>query len=208
MKIDCNVIKDLLVLYVDGDLSEESKTLVEEHLVGCNDCREYLDSLREADFISESPAGITAIEQKSIEQKADFEKIRFKVLKQLMPSLICIGIVIIMLSVAANEFLFERPVYIPYDEGVVTFDDEGKFELGNLYDIYVCANYPENREEKKIYFIVRTDNYMKLKFGNSDGTAIYSLEDLKDEEDDPNAIYEFYYMDDLDDSEGHLVWVG
>lgn len=47
MKIKCEVIRDLLPLYVDGVASEESRKLIEEHLQECEDCREYLKLLQE-----------------------------------------------------------------------------------------------------------------------------------------------------------------
>ena len=47
MNIKCEVIKDLLPLYVDGVASEESCALIEEHLKECEDCRQYLELLRE-----------------------------------------------------------------------------------------------------------------------------------------------------------------
>ena len=42
----CEVIKDLLPLYVDDICSEKSKDIIEEHLVECEECRNYLDSLK------------------------------------------------------------------------------------------------------------------------------------------------------------------
>ena len=42
----CEVIKDLLPLYVDDICSEKSKYIIEEHLVECEKCRNYLDSLK------------------------------------------------------------------------------------------------------------------------------------------------------------------
>lgn len=44
MKKNCNIIKDLLPLYIDDVCSKESKHLVEEHLKGCNNCQKYLDA--------------------------------------------------------------------------------------------------------------------------------------------------------------------
>ena len=35
MKITCNIIEDLLPLYVDDMVSEDSRKLVEEHLKEC-----------------------------------------------------------------------------------------------------------------------------------------------------------------------------
>ena len=39
MKIDCNVIKDLMPLYIDDYCSEESKQLIDEHLKKCENCK-------------------------------------------------------------------------------------------------------------------------------------------------------------------------
>lgn len=44
--LNCNVIKDLLPLYVDDLSSEESTQLVEEHLAGCAQCRQLADTLK------------------------------------------------------------------------------------------------------------------------------------------------------------------
>ena len=47
MKLSCDVIQDLLPLYHDGVCSEESKTIVEEHIETCADCKDVLHRLRE-----------------------------------------------------------------------------------------------------------------------------------------------------------------
>ena len=39
MKIKCEVINDLLPLYVDDVLSKESRELVEEHICECGNCK-------------------------------------------------------------------------------------------------------------------------------------------------------------------------
>ena len=52
MKIKCEVIQDLLPLYVDDVLSDESRKLVEEHLAECDECRKYCDDLKSAEDVS------------------------------------------------------------------------------------------------------------------------------------------------------------
>lgn len=47
MKLSCDVIQDLLPLYHDGVCSEESKTIVEEHIATCAACKDMLHGLRE-----------------------------------------------------------------------------------------------------------------------------------------------------------------
>lgn len=39
MRIDCDIIKDLLPLYAEGLASEKSRAAIEEHLEECDDCR-------------------------------------------------------------------------------------------------------------------------------------------------------------------------
>lgn len=46
--MDCNVIRDLLPLYVDGCCSEESAKLVAEHLAACENCRKAYSQMGEA----------------------------------------------------------------------------------------------------------------------------------------------------------------
>lgn len=48
MKYKCGIIKDLLPLYVDHVCSDESKELIDEHLLECEKCKAYMDSLRES----------------------------------------------------------------------------------------------------------------------------------------------------------------
>lgn len=47
MKHDCEVVRDLMPLVVDGTASEGSKAMVEEHVAECNPCRDMLDEMRQ-----------------------------------------------------------------------------------------------------------------------------------------------------------------
>ena len=46
-EINCDVIQDLLPLYVDGELSESSRTLVDGHLEHCETCRAVRSNMEE-----------------------------------------------------------------------------------------------------------------------------------------------------------------
>ena len=46
MKLPCAVIQDLLPLYAEDLTSDVSRTLVEEHLPECEDCRKMLKELK------------------------------------------------------------------------------------------------------------------------------------------------------------------
>ena len=38
----CEIIRDLIPLYLDKVCSEDSRKLVEEHLAECSECRKYI----------------------------------------------------------------------------------------------------------------------------------------------------------------------
>lgn len=44
--INCNIIRDILPLYIDDVVSEDTKGLVETHLDTCPDCQRALDTMR------------------------------------------------------------------------------------------------------------------------------------------------------------------
>ena len=46
-KIPCEIIQDLLPLYVDNVCNAKSRLYIEEHLATCAECRNYLASLKE-----------------------------------------------------------------------------------------------------------------------------------------------------------------
>ena len=47
MKISCEIIKDLILLYENGEASEESRKLVEEHIAHCPECKALLEQSAE-----------------------------------------------------------------------------------------------------------------------------------------------------------------
>ena len=52
--MNCNVVKDLLPLYIDGCCSEESARLVCEHLEKCDACKKIYDDMNTPTEVSES----------------------------------------------------------------------------------------------------------------------------------------------------------
>ena len=56
--MNCNIVKDLIPLYIDGCCSEESEKVVEEHIRDCGDCKRLLEDMKSSSDIitvSESP---------------------------------------------------------------------------------------------------------------------------------------------------------
>ena len=61
MKMDCEVIRDLLPLYTDGVCSEQSRGMVEEHLGECEACRGLLEKLKTTEIENDLQNEKTAV---------------------------------------------------------------------------------------------------------------------------------------------------
>ena len=46
MKIKCNVIKDILPLYIENIASEDTRVLIEEHVYECEYCKKELEEMK------------------------------------------------------------------------------------------------------------------------------------------------------------------
>lgn len=51
LNVDCCIVKDLIPLYLDDLVSEESKVIVENHLDKCDGCSKYMKSMGENENI-------------------------------------------------------------------------------------------------------------------------------------------------------------
>lgn len=97
MKNSCNVIRDLLPLYEDDALSEESAQLVREHLKNCAECREELRKMRVP--ISLPPDEDEEAVKRFLERRAELRRAQNK-------KLICILVPLALVLVAAVLFCF------------------------------------------------------------------------------------------------------
>ena len=66
-KISCNVIQDIMPLYVDEIVSEDTKKLVEEHLKECEDCRKEMEKMR-AKIILPNKKKINQAEKRTVSE--------------------------------------------------------------------------------------------------------------------------------------------
>lgn len=112
-KITCHVIRDLLPLYVDDALSEDTKTLVNEHLAFCKGCQQELTNMKK-------PVVLPGF-QKAQEQDAEMIRgLQRKLLKKrvFIVTLSILLTAIILLS--GFYFLLIRGLPISYDQVEIT----------------------------------------------------------------------------------------
>lgn len=106
MNITCNIIRDLLPLYAENMLSEDSGLLVEEHIRTCEDCRQHLSEL----------SGRTEV-------PADFETIPLKKIKSLMlrkkVQTVILSVILALFAFVLAAGNLTAPQYYPYANELV-----------------------------------------------------------------------------------------
>lgn len=96
MKYPCNVIKDILPLYHDGVVSEESKNIIEEHFIECESCKNYYKKMCKADVLEEA-----AFDEVITKKTADsFREVSKRISKKIIK--MTLKIVLIILAVAVG----------------------------------------------------------------------------------------------------------
>jgi predicted anti-sigma-YlaC factor YlaD len=80
MKVSCNIIKDLLPLYHDGVCSDDSRAMIDKHILECDSCKTELQAMDEV-------LPINSPEQNLIEADA-VKKLSIKWKKGMLKSLL------------------------------------------------------------------------------------------------------------------------
>lgn len=129
-EISCNIIRDLLPLYVDEAVCEETKELVEEHLFTCEDCRKEAEMMKKS-VVLPVHENVWKLEQaalKTWKNKWLTKKVKIGVLS-----------VLATLGVLAGIYsgLVLPELCIPYDSSTFSLKEED----GNLYVEYTGDDF-------------------------------------------------------------------
>lgn len=124
-KIPCEVIQDLLPLYVDGLTSEVTSREIEDHLRECGACRERCERMRR-ELAGESPDR-RAEEEREIDY---LKKVRRSGRRKLLA-----GAAAALLAVAVAAFLKLFVIGYPVDSYLITYTDvyDGKINFGGVF---------------------------------------------------------------------------
>lgn len=155
MKLNCNVIRDLLPLYADRICSDESKELVDSHLAECRDCslllRQMLNTEIETDLKSET--------ENVIRRQASFFKRKSAVVGSviagifMIPILVCLIVnlatgaaldwfFIVLASLITAASLIIVPLLVPENKLLWTL---GTFTASLLLLLGVICIYTQGR---------------------------------------------------------------
>ena len=95
MKITCNIIEDLLPLYIDDMVSEDSRQLVEEHLKECAACRKMLDEMKKENQLR-TVSGNAKRKSDRCTEIAPLKKIRRRIRRKRIISIILAAVLVLL----------------------------------------------------------------------------------------------------------------
>ena len=165
MKKNCNIIRDLLPLYIDGVCSEESKQLVEEHLKECAKCQEYLKEIK---------FDIKESKESEINVFKKFAKmVNFKIIRNVI-IVIC---VIFAVTFPIIRVIDKHKFTLEYSDDMYIILNESNNRWGFLFsasiggvDLGTVIRTKENDENVNLIFITRK-YYLRDYFGSKEYTT-------------------------------------
>ncbi|MGF7142243.1 hypothetical protein HNQ56_000653 [Anaerotaenia torta] len=113
MKMTCDVIKDLLPLYVENISSNDTRILIEEHIISCESCKKELEKLYTP---KELPLDTNALPLRKLQRtlfKRKYLTIFFSALLTVLVLIIAMGYI-------------TAPKYIPYSENPITITEDNR----------------------------------------------------------------------------------
>lgn len=190
MDNNCNIVNDLLPLYIDNILSEDSRQFVENHLSSCDKCKMQLENLK---------TDVTVLpEDKDIKP---FKKIKRKLTTRLI-------LIIVLAAALLAGWVFVWTTWIPVkyvgdrfiaDMNVVFMDDGVYLKRDNLssrgdvliYDdndgiirLYIAESVPDHFRmgwyERTCYTKINNDNMKsedvkQVIYTDKNGNTLYTL---------------------------------
>lgn len=164
MKYECDIVKDLMPLYIDDLLSENSKKFVEDHINSCESCKNYYDKLSSEVKIPVSKEARFS-DLRPIEYlKSNLSK---KIIKKVLGTTLVIGLLV-------GAFLFAQLYKLPVDPQMIDFyvndnylmmkyQEKGDifFSAGNSWenDGTWTVNFSQTPWERYIAPLYRKENY-------------------------------------------------
>ena len=189
--ITCNVVKDLLPLYVDDVISVDSRKIVEEHISGCENCMNYYKELK-ASEIDNDPV-------KHSGEKKTFKKIKKAINKKRFITAMLTAIFVMVFAGCLFYGIVVHEKYIPYEEAGLYVTAEA---IRSDRDYYKSSGiYTPDGETLFLY--MTTTAYTELKGnGIEAGWPVISLTDdaltMQTEDDSGNITLqvcrEIYYI--------------
>lgn len=120
-EIKCTIIQDILPLYIDGVVSEDTKKMVDEHLKDCEKCQKEYEAMKHKLYI---PAEDGASFIKNINRKWRKKKVVISIMSVFATAMILFGLF-------AYVFYYEKT--IPYSRDLIKVEMQNDDQLVSHY---------------------------------------------------------------------------
>lgn len=211
MKYPCNLICDLIPLYIDEVCSTESRKIVDEHLCECDECRNYLNNMlnneKKVDVVCDK------FEQNLSDEKikiSSFKSLKKKILKKQIVSMVLGSIAVIIILFSTVVTLKNSIHTVIYENNISVSMVDGSL-IGRLYGSEYehlkikRISIKENNEEKELLFYqIDSNRWSDLSIDN-DVFSEYVICPSDKNADTIDAVYyyvgDYTNLDNIDNSE-------
>ena len=215
MKITCNIIEDLLPLYVDDMVSEDSRKLVEEHLKGCPACRKMQEEMMRENRLTAGIKDGNSVQINKTEAES-LKKIRRRIRKKRILSVILAVVLVAAAGGAGHYWYYDKENYISWDAANISVKDGKVYStvspLGRLKSILSV-------DQKNMFYMMSETMWTRRQYPSDPATEneLWSLQDFQeahDRSDDavtdetslPSGIENVYYVDPENVKEACKLW--
>jgi len=144
MKLTCNVIRDILPLYVEDMVSEDTRKIMKEHINSCDNCRKQYEDMK------------SSIDLPMDTDTEPLKKIKSTVQRKKLQAVIFSVMVTIVISAIVIGFLTSRE-YIPYHDDLISFIEDNNGMVIAIFNEkvagYDISVYPSEIDEGFVYYI-------------------------------------------------------
>ena len=189
MIVSCDVINDLIPLYAEDMLSDDSVQLIETHLEYCDDCRVLLNSLKHPDKAPIDNSSLPLL------------KIKTALRKKRILTIALTSVFTLVFSAILFAFV-TAPKYLPYSEETIQINDQSYgyvvAKFSDQVSGYDIDQYASEEGSGMSYHLTTWTTLWDEYFQSDDiGTVV-----LNEENETVSSVY--YYQ--TDGSEDQLVY--
>lgn len=166
MKNECNIVRDVLPLYVEDMASEETKAFVNEHLINCPACSKAFEEMKEETYVEKlSSETQTHLEEEVLRSmraiRKGFQKKAIRIGAIIAAVIIALGVLIDILPLYRILHKTEEDIYKAQEYAVSVFGETkpddyvivaARMSVGhdasdNVYDITLTYTIGEDKKE-------------------------------------------------------------
>lgn len=167
-KISCNIVKDLLPLYVDGILSEETMQTVAVHLETCENCQKEYQTMSQ-EFVMPFAPKVQEENKKtlqSLKRQIHIKKVMTAMIAAVITAIIVLSCCMIYMNVGVVREYFEQNTIVTLRD-IQTDQNWQQLDVGAGY-----LNFDAMFCQKKVSVDINSDNAVTFRIRDINGNIV------------------------------------